>query len=182
MTDVIIRTNLPDLSRQLKAVNVRMQNRYVRRSLTAAGAVLRTIARSKAPELQPPKDRRAARKDRIHGALRRAIVLARSRRRSGRGVEVYNLGVRSKVKIRGRSADPFYWRWIEAGWMPRGAGQRLRGGERFRRLQRERNAAAGARRVPGAWFLRDAARQGQQKALDAFYRRMDESFAAESKR
>lgn len=177
---ITVTSNLPEVAIELRKLGDRVEKQFIRRSLTAAGAVMRALARSKAPVLT------TNRKGRVSGALKRAIYSARSRRKSRAGVEVFTIGVRSKVKIgRGASAvtaDPFYWYFQEKGWAPRGPGNKLRGGNRSRRLQRERNARAGARQIPGKWFLRDAAREGQQPALDAFYRRMDESFAAESKR
>lgn len=179
---VVITTNLPELSLELRALGQRVEKRFIRRSLTAAGAVLRALARSKAPVMQSVGKGRRRPKNRISGALRRAIYASRNRRKSKPGVEVFTIGVRSKVKIRGVAADPFYWRWQEAGWAPRGPGQKLRGGVRSRKLQRDRNRTAGRTQIPGRWFLRDAAREGNARALDAFYKRMDESFAAESKR
>ncbi len=177
-----MRTNLPDFRRQLREVGERVQRRYVRRSMTAAGAVLRGLAREKAPVLTRNKRGRLP-KGRIPGLLRRAIYVTRNRRKSSRGVEVYSVGVKSKVRVgKGVTGDPFYWRWQEAGWLPRGPGQRIRGGTRTRALTRSRLEKAGVKRVPGRWFLRDAARQGQSAAVDAFFRRMDESFAQENRR
>lgn len=181
MSDVIIRTNLPDFRRQLREVGERTEKKYVRRSANAAGAVLRALAREKAPVLRPSKDRRP-RRDRTAGVLKRAIRVTRNRRESKKGIEVYTVGVRGRVKSRGAAFDPFYWRWQEAGWIPRGPGKKIRGGERTRRLARERILASGGQRVPGRWFLRDAAREGKNAAIDAFFKRMTESFAEESRR
>lgn len=183
MNEVTVRTNLPDFRRQLAELDARVGKRYIRRSASAAAAVFRGLARKKAPILADEFKKRKGRNRRFAGALRRGIYIRRNGRRAARGIEVYSVTVKGSVRFgKDGTADPFYWRWQEAGWAPRGPGRRLRGGTRSRRLQRERNRAAGATFVPGRWFMRDAAREGKDAAVDAFFRRMDESFRSEPRR
>ena len=193
MSDIIVRTNLPDFRRQLAAVGDRMEKRYVRRSANAAAGVFRALAREKAPILKSKFNKRKGMNLRFAGALKRGLYVARNRKASRRGIEVYSVKVSGSVRFRstksvvgkgkaGGTALPFYWRWQEKGWMPRGGGQRLRGGTRYKKLQRERNRAGGARFIEGRWFLRDSAKEGASAAVDAFFRKMTESFAEESRK
>lgn len=166
---VRVKIDLATLRRELDASGAKVERRAAGDGVRAAARLFRDRARAIAPVLRTP-DRR-----RIPGALRRAIVVARSKQRQ-RGLVAYFVGVRASTAQKRRGADPFYWRFLEGGWTPRGRGQRLQGGVRARALQRRRAAAAGARtyRVP---FLEPAYRSGATAALSAFTSRFNARMA-----
>lgn len=157
-------TNLPDFQRDLAALGQRVQRRVATRAARAAGRVFREAAKALAP--------------RRTGALARGLYVGRSRR-STRSTLVFTVGVRSGKRA-GKRGDPFYWRFLEGGWIPSG-GKRRRGGLRSRALQRERALAAGARRVSHP-FLDPAFRQRGAQALAEFNRVMTQGIAEEAAR
>ncbi len=159
-------TNLPDFRRQLAEVGAKVERRVVTNAVRAAARIFRDRARSFAPVLRDPDPRR------VPGALQRAIVVARSRE-GQRGTVAYFVGVRASKAQRGRGIDPFYWRFLEAGWAPRGPGQRLKGGKRRKALERTRNAGARIERP----FLAPAFQAAQGAALAAFESRVDAELA-----
>lgn len=170
---VVVKVNIPDFKRQLLALGQRMERNIVRRGLRAAGAVFRDEARRRAPVLREP------RKGRVAGALKRAIQSAGSRR-STRGKPeqiVYVKATRAQTK---RGIDPFYWRFLEGGWVPRGPGQKIRGGRRRRKLERDRLIAGGAQ-VVSYPFLKPAFEAVGSRALDAFTKAVEDGIAKESK-
>lgn len=170
---IIIRTNLPAFKAQLAALGARLERRIVARGLNAAGRVLRESARRFAPVLK------GQRKGRVAGALRRAIYVGRSKQsKPGRPIVV--VGVRASKAQQKRGVDPFYWRFLEGGWLPRGPGRKLRGGVRSRALQRERAIKAGSRRVAYP-FLAPAFRLSSGAALDAFERAVAQGIEAENR-
>lgn len=179
MTTVVIRTNLPDFKRQLEHIKLDLRTKVVRQALASGTQAFAKEARRLAPVLQPPKDGRR-RINREAGVLKRAIFAAKTKKPTAPGVERYYVGVREgkkyqRVKVgKGKygSRDAFYWRWQEAGWIPRGPGRKIRGGERRRKLERERIVAAGGRRVPGRDFLKRAFETQQQRAVAEFERRL----------
>lgn len=167
-----MKVNIPDFKRQLLALGQRMEKNIVRRGVRAAGAVFVNEARRRAPVLREPT------KGRVAGALRRAIRSAP--RRSERGVVKLSVGVRVTGAQTKRGIDPFYWRWLEGGWVPRGPGNRFKGGKRRRALERERAIAAGARRVAYP-FLKPAFESAGTRALEAFNQAVADGIAKESK-
>ena len=173
MTDsVTVKVNIPEFKRELQALGQRMERNIVRRGLRAAGAVFRDEARRRAPVLREP------RKGRVTGALKRAIQSAGSRR-STRGKPeqiVYVKATRAQTK---RGIDPFYWRFLEGGWVPRGPGQKFKGGKRRRALERQRAIDGGAR-VVSYPFLKPAFDAVGPRALEAFNRAVAEGIAAEN--
>jgi hypothetical protein len=96
-------------------------------------------------------------------------------------MERYVVGARSGRKAGAKGRDAFYWRFLEGGWIPRGQGQRLRGGTRRRALERERLLKGGARRVAYP-FLAPAFASGQGAAVAAFYAKIEQRIARESQR
>lgn len=179
-----VRTNLPDFRRQLAELGQRMERRIVARATRAAGTIFRDQARRLAPVLKTPDPRR------IRGLLARRIFVGRSRF-GQKGQVFYYVGVRTavrrsnvqklKVKRSGRAADPFYWRFLEGGWIGRGRGSGFTGGRRLRAVKRARAAAAGSARfqVP---FLAPAFERGKARALAAFTEELEKELAAESRR
>lgn len=172
---IVVRTNLPDFRRQLAGLGDRMQKNVVRSAARAAAAVYRDAARQVAPLLRVPDKRR------MPGALRRSIYSGT--RRGSPGVVEAFVGVRGKRTVgRGqRVIDAFYGRFLEFGWIPRGPGQRFRGGTRTRALLRERALKAGATRQRHP-FLEPAFRRASGAALQAFNERMAAGLAVESRR
>lgn len=168
---VNVRTNLPDFRRQLAEVDRKTRTKVVRAALRAAGSIFRKHVRTAAPVLKRPEQHRVA------GALKAAIYVGRARR-SAPGNERFFVAVRSGKKYAKKGkGDPFYWRFLEAGWIPRGPGQKLKGGERSRALQRKRLRASGAKTVRYPFF-EPGFKSGGQEALNAFNARMDRDFTA----
>jgi HK97 gp10 family phage protein len=163
MSEIVVRTNIEDFRRELALVGQKIERRIVSDGVRAAGRVFRDAAKASAPVLRERDPRRTA------GTLRRSIVLARSKIVRQRGVIAYYVGVRaSKKAARGSARDPFYWRFMEGGWIPRGPGNRARGGERAR--NQIRSANAGRRiQIP---FLDPAFRRSQSAAIAAFNARV----------
>ena len=168
-----VTVNLPDFRRQLTEVEKRTRLRVTRNAVRAAASVFRRFARNAAPVLKPTGK---FNRQRIPGALKRGIYVGRGRDRDRGAVRMF-VGVRSgrDYAKKGRG-DPFYWRFLEAGWIPRGPGGKLKGGERSRSLQRRRLIAGGAKRRQFP-FLAPAFAAGQGEALKAFNDRMNREFA-----
>lgn len=151
-----VNIDLPDFRRQLAEVGRRIERRAVSQGVRNAARVMRDEARKRAPVLRVPTPRR------IPGALRQAITIARTRKKQ-RGLIGYSVIVRASKARRGGYRDPFYWRFLEAGWIARGPGRRLRGSASRKAEQR---ASSGRRyQFP---FLAPAFRQSQGAALAAF--------------
>jgi len=174
MTDgVKVTVNIPDFRRQLAALGSRVEGNIAVRGLRAAGRVFRDEVRLRAPMLKQPT------KGRTIGALKRSIYTGRSRS-SRPGAPVHFVGVRAmKATKRNAATDPFYWRWLEGGWMPRGRGQGLRGGNRYRALQRRRNLQSGGKRISYP-FIAPAFQAKQREALGAFNAAVDKGIALEN--
>lgn len=167
---VTVKVNLPDFRRQLAEVERRMRTRIVRSALRAAGNTFAKSARQKAPMLEKFT------RQRMPGALRRAIYVGRGR--SGRDRVRFFVYVRSgKGYAKKGRGDPFYWKFLEGGWIPRGPGRKLSGGQRLRSLKRSRAIQAGAqvKRFP---FFKPAFDEAGGRALTNFNERMAKGIAA----
>jgi len=181
---VVVRTNLAQFKQQIDALGRRFGGRVVPRANRAAGVVFRDLARLLAPVLRTPDPRRVA------GSLRRNIYTGRSRDAAPGAVSAF-VGVKTsrrrsnvqqlKLRRSGKVLDPFWWRFLEGGWTPRGRGKKLRGGTRSRALQRSRNAAAGAQQISRP-FLAPAFERGKVRALAAFVAAMERGIKEESAR
>jgi len=165
---VKITFNLPDFRRELAALGERMEKRVVRNATRAAARVLRDAARARAPVSSGEDSRRVA------GSLRRAIYAGPSKVNRTRGVVAFFVGVKASRAARKTARDPFYWRFLEDGWIPRGPGQRLQGGTRRKALERSRTAG---RRIARP-FLAPAFRAQQGAAVAAFNARIETELAA----
>lgn len=168
---IVIRDNLPDFKRQLDRVSAELQQKSVRRSASAMarlvrGAVKREAGLPKSPKSTTPRT----------GNLEAAIYALRNRRTSTRGAERWLVGVRQGKKIitnrrTGKTRalpDAFYARFLEFGWIPRGRGNSIRGGNRRKRLERERLKD---NKVSYPFFAK-AYQAVQSRALDTFIRVM----------
>lgn len=163
-----VKSNLPDFKRQLDAFKLDIQKNIVRNATRAAAKVFQRAVIAAAPVL------RKARKGRVAGALRNSIYVKEDRRSKAGTLHFIVSFKKSK------GSDPFYGRFLEGGWLPRGPGKKLRGGTRFREVQRLRNEARGARRVRYQ-FIEPAAKQGAGAALQAFSEKMTEGLAKAEK-
>lgn len=166
MPDIEVRTNLPAFSAQLKAIGADFEKKAVRSATAAAATVFRKYAQQRAPVLKKFDKRRAI------GTLRRAIYVKWSRFQK-RGSARYIVSVRSGKKAAEKQRDAFYWRFLEGGWIPRGPGKGLKGGRRYKELQRSR-ATRGKVSYP---FIAPAAAQAQSPALQAFKVRLTKKIA-----
>ena len=183
---VTLKINLPDFLKQMRGFSERTQKQHARAAASAGAKVFIRLAKQNA------RVSSKANRDRVPGALRRNIIQIKSRFHAPNEI-VYNVGVRtkrfvqrrmkSKVKqlLWERKGDPFYWYFLEGGWIPRGPGKKLRGGERARSLQRQRLLASGARKVRYE-FLAPAFRGGKELSVRAAIAEMDKRIAKENAR
>lgn len=168
---VSIKMNIPEFSRRLRELGADFERRAVRSATNAAGQVFRKAAIALAPELKTPS------KKRVRGVLKRSIYVARSRSQSRRGMETYSVSFRKRKQSGG---DPFYGRFLEAGWIPRGRGRALKGGRRSKALQRSRALAGGARKITEYAFLAPAFKSDGPAAVAAFNRKIEERIQKEN--
>jgi len=118
-----------------------LRRKVLRRALRQGAAMVRDEAR-----------RIVRRKS---GALAKGITVVSSRGNGQRGTVAYKVGLRRAV---------FYGRFLEFGHIARGPGQRLKGGERSRSIQRQ-IAIGGGRFVPPYPLMRPAAASKLEAAL-----------------
>jgi HK97 gp10 family phage protein len=162
MNDIlIVRDNLPAVRAQMREFGLDFERRVVRSATNAAAQVIKRLAKQNAPVLKE------TRRGRVAGALRAAIYVGRDRRVS-RGTERQFVSVKAKGS---NKLAPFYWRFLESGWIPRGPGKKFTGGERTRSLKRSRALAGGARRIAYP-FIAPSFSSGQGAAINAFYARI----------
>lgn len=160
---------IPQFAARLRALSDDMQKKVIRSAEMAAAVIFRNSARINAPTSATSKNRGAS-----PGLLKKSIYAGRSKTRSKPGLETYTVGARKgKKTTRKNVVGAFYWRWVEGGHLVRGAGKRLKGGDRTRALQRERLKAAGAKFIPPVYFIRRAFQSNQSAALAAFNKRIE---------
>jgi hypothetical protein len=172
--EIKVTMRLPDFKRQLDEFSKIFQDRIVRYAVAGAGGVFKRAAIALAPVLHSPSKRRQA------GVLKRSIYLAFNRARSRKGIVVAY--VLSFKKRRQSGGDPFYGRFLEAGWLPRGPGKRIAGGTKRKALERTRLKAGGHRFIDKFRFLQPAFRQNQTEALNVFSKRMEQRIAQATNR
>jgi HK97 gp10 family phage protein len=161
---VTVKTNLPDFRLQLREVDRKTRTKVVRAALRAAANVFKRHVKREAPKRS--------------GALQRAIYVSRGRGYKAATDERFFVAVRTGKKYAKKGkGDPFYWGFLEAGWIPRGRGQALKGGDRSKALQRRRLLASGAKKVQFPFFA-PAFKSGGTEALTAFNTRMDRDFTS----
>jgi hypothetical protein len=169
---ITIKMNIPDFKRQLSEFSKIFQDRTVRYAVAGAGGVFKRAAITNAPVLHGTSKRRAA------GVLKRSIYLAFNRSRSKKGQSVaYTLSFKKRKQSGG---DPFYGRFLESGWLPRGPGKRIAGGAKRKALERRRLRAGGHKFIYK--FLQPAFQQNQILALNTFNKRMEQRIAEAQKR
>lgn len=157
-----IRVNIGKFREEIRQLGALIERRIATNAVRAAARVFRDAARADAPVLRKADPRRE------RGALKRSVTIFRSRNRT-RGIVSYTVGVRAGKALAKRGGDPFYWRFLERGWIPRGPGKRLKGGRRRRSLERRRLRGTGAQ-VAKFPFLAPAFQRVKRTALAAFER------------
>lgn len=171
-------TGLGDLKANFKKLGEAMERRVARAMVASGGAVLKKEAKQLAQVYGLKRT----------GALLKNIVIKRESAAPA-GTAQYNLGVRhgrnltkkqktvgaslkrnraGRVQVRYKD-DPFYWRYLEFGWIPRGPGQSLKGGAK--RKAEARKASSG-RKIPGRSFIEKALTNKRQQAIDAMAERL----------
>lgn len=117
-----IKVDLPDFRRQLAELEKRVRTRVVRGAVRDTARAFQRAAKARAPVLRKSDPRR------IPGRLRDSIVITAQRGR--RGVVAFTVVPRARKATKRRAAAdvPFYWVFLEGGWIPRGPGQRITGG------------------------------------------------------
>ena len=98
------------------------------------------------------------------GRLRESIVI--SNRRAGRGVIAFTIVPRARKATKRRAAAdlPFYWVFLEGGWLPRGPGQRISGG-RWKKARVRAELSHTRVQVP---FIEPAFKSSQGAVVAAF--------------
>lgn len=168
------KVDLADFNRQLSELKAEFQRNAVKLGVAAAGRAFRDIARTRAPILDRSRGGKSAR---VSGALRKNIYSGIPRGQTPGQVRAI-VSVRAGRKSqRGKAENPFYWGFLEGGWIPRGPGNRLRGGRRTKALARERNAISKIA-YP---FMRPAFESGKSQAVAAFEKRIAAAIAKFSK-
>lgn len=151
-----------DLKLALRDLDRSMRRKVLKAALRSAARVIQSDAKSRAPVLQMPTPRR------VPGTVKRSIVVRASklaRRKNMVGVYVTVKASKARVKKDGRQ-DPFYFRFLEEGWIPRGPGRALRGSDRKKRAVRAQDAGRKVQRP----FLGPALQAKSQAAVQAFER------------
>lgn len=156
---MIVRDNLPDFKAGLDARGQKLAKRTVRKGVAAA-------ARAMAKAIRPTVPVGQSRKGHLAGTIRRAVYGGKTKLTKGGAIGFVSIYKGKKYAKRNR--DAFYWPWVEAGHVARGPGKRLRGGDRNKKLQRDRIRSSGKGFVPGLFFFRAGFRASQGAALDAF--------------
>jgi HK97 gp10 family phage protein len=169
MIEFDVTVNATEFRQQLDVLAKDIREKAVDAAVRAAAQVFRKAVAEKAPVLKEDT------KNRVAGTLKRAIYLKRSKR-STSGARRYFVGIRSCRKAAKSKRDAFYWRFLEAGWMPRGPGGGLRGGARTRALQRRRNLMAGHKRVQ-VEFIEPAFKAAKGEAEAKFRSAMEKYLA-----
>lgn len=170
---VTVRVNIPDFKRQMSAFIADMERRVVRAATNAAAQEYKKAVIAKAPIGQGFSKRR------VPGLLKKSIYVARSRSGSHQGQETYSVSFR-KGRGRGKAAsgiDAFYGTFLEAGWIPRGPGRRIRGGRRRKALQRKRLAA---QKITKYRFIDPGFKAAGDRPLKAFNARIEKRIAIEN--
>lgn len=152
--------NIIDFRRQIAEFSGKMQARVFRAGVRAAGRVFLKPAIANAPVLQNPEKSRR----RLYGALKANIYLGRPKKQPRGGVRMV-VSVRSgEARDRVRGINPWYWKFLEGGWIPTGP-KRVAGGKASRRLFRKRNQS---RKILDYRFIRPAWDANQGQAIRAF--------------
>lgn len=161
---------LAELQRELRAAPEKIRKQAVRGALRKGGRVITTAAKAAAPVLAVPT------KTRRPGTIKRNIRLATSKFARRAGDEGVFIGVRplrgSRQAKLGRAGaanpnDPYYWWFVELGTGPHviagRSGKRLAIAPTYPRVVRHPG-------IKGAGFMRRAAQQKGQEAVDTFMR------------
>lgn len=122
-------SGIPDLKAALAGIAPKLRVRALRNALAAGARVVQRAMRARTPVMNPlaPGNRYAYRKGyRKPGTVRKAISVRTSkaaRRRGDVGVFV-NVRPARGVRRGGKSPnDPFYWRFLDSGFLEAGAAQ-----------------------------------------------------------
>lgn len=153
-----VQVDLPDFRRQLAEIEKRVRTRVVRGATRDAARVAQRAVKSAAPVLRKADPRR------VPGRLRESIVI--SNRRAPRGVIAFAIVPRARKATKRRAAAdlPFYWVFLEGGWVPRGPGQRITGG-RWKKARVRAELSHARVRVP---FIEPAFKSSQGSVIAAF--------------
>lgn len=167
-------TGVDDLRAALRDLDRSMRRKVLRSALRSAARVIQTDAKARAPVLKEPA------RWRLPGTVKRSIVVKASklaRRKNMVGVYVTVKASKARVKKDAR-ADPFYFRFLEEGWIPRGPFRKLRGSDRKKRAARK----AEAHKRISYPFLGPALQAKSQAAVQAFEREVLPAIAKYNKR
>ncbi len=174
---------LKDFTEAINALDYRAKNLIVRSATRLAANAIKDGAKLLAPVLQQSK---TGNKLAVSGALRKAIYAGRSRSKSGPGVETFSVSVKSGTTTHGgktkkQYVGAFYWRFVEAGHVVRGAGQKIKGGTRRRAISRNFILSyGGGRKQPGVFYLAGALALKKTEAIKVFEDQIEKRIAEES--
>lgn len=169
---------IPDVRAALAGVVPKLRVRALRNALAAGARLVQRAARNATPVLNLANAwsayafRKGIRKP---GTVRKAISVRTSKLSKRRGDVGVFVNVRpAKGGARGAKnyRDPFYWRWLNFGWNPRGPYKGT--AQQISLARRQQRGLKGPKARPGAHFLEAGARM-LGAALAEFTRRIGPS-------
>lgn len=161
---------IADFNAALTALTKDLRKRVVRSALRAAARPIINAAKSIAKVRT--------------GLMKRRVVVTASRIKNGRNgtLGVYIKPKKARSASKGGKADPFYYKFVAAGFHAVGS-RRVAGGRLTRKANLRSQVKAGrVRFVPGDDFLGKAFRIGSSAALAIFQRKLKERIDVANKR
>jgi hypothetical protein len=157
-----VRVDIPNFALSLSRFKNEFREKIVRDATRAAANVFREAVIREAPVL------RRLRADRVPGALKRGIYI-KFKRGDPEQMHYFVSFRKRRNRDTGKIEDPFYGRFLELGWIPRGPRKKFAGGVKSRALARTRHANLRISRP----FIQPAFKEASRRALDTFIRKMD---------
>lgn len=162
---VTLKVDLAAFKKALASFGDKVEKQIVANAVGAAAKVFKAYIVAAAPELKR-EDKRKKGRPAVRGLLKKAVYIFRPRQKqAGQVSAVVSFKKRKKT-------DAYYGRWLELGWVARGPGKAIKGGNRRKRLERARQRSAGAteRKFP---FLSPGFKRAERPALDAFEKALE---------
>lgn len=161
---------IADFNAALTALTKDLRKRVIRSALRAAARPIIQAAQSIAKVRT--------------GLMKKRVVVTASRIKNGRDgtLGVYIKPKRARSASKGGKADPFYYKFVAAGFHAVGS-KRVAGGKLTRKRNLASQVKAGkVRFIPGDDFLGKAFRAGSNAALAIFQRKLKERIDVANKR
>lgn len=169
--------DIKDFTRELKQLGKEMEQKVIASAVSAAGEVFKKAIVRIAPAAERS---RGGKHPRVAGLLKRAIYKYRVRDpKTGTVAMVVSFRKgRNARKRKGGSLDAWYARFLEFGWIPRGPGQKFKGGKRRVSRQRQAFLGLGGQAIYKYKFIGPGYAKAKGAALTAFTNRMEKRIRA----